>query len=123
MKKSSFLAILLSTISVVLFSLGMCMVLLTAWQLFWYGVLCGCLGIWLGLGTILIWRHMENKPLVSFSKKLVLCVVVGIVGALVFGIGICLSMVWGRILIGALIGLIGMVILLCLIPLTKGIHN
>ena len=45
----------------------------------------------------------------------------GIVGALALGVGMCFSMIWGKMVVGIVVGLAGIVILLCLIPLTKGI--
>lgn len=52
-----------------------------------------------------------------------LTVIVGVVGALALGIGMCFSMVWDKMVIGVIIGLVGIVVLLCLIPLTKGIKD
>ena len=50
-------------------------------------------------------------------------IVVGVVGALALGVGMCFSMVWGKMIMGVVIGLVGIVVLLCLIPLTKGIKD
>lgn len=44
--------------------------------------------------------------------------VVGI--ALLLGVGMCLSMVFGKMVLGIAVGIIGIVVLLMLIPLTKG---
>ena len=54
-------------------------------------------------------------------RKTVLSVAMGIIGALAFGVGMCFSMVWGKMIFGIVIGLMGIIILLCLIPLMKGI--
>ena len=35
--------------------------------------------------------------------------------------GICLTMVWSNMILGIVIGIVGIVVLLCLIPLTKGL--
>ena len=43
-------------------------------------------------------------------------------GALLLGVGMCLSMVFGKMLLGIVIGLVGIVVLLMLIPLTRGVH-
>lgn len=43
-------------------------------------------------------------------------------GALLLGVGMCLTMVFGKMVLGIVIGLVGIVALLMLIPLTKGIH-
>ena len=50
-------------------------------------------------------------------------VIIGVVGALALGVGMCFSMVWGQMIMGVVIGLVGIVVLLCLIPLTKGIKG
>ena len=55
------------------------------------------------------------------DKKTIGAVLVGVVGALLLGVGMCLSMVFVEMLLGIIIGIIGIVILLILIPLTKGI--
>ena len=91
MKKSSFVVMILGTISGVLFSLGMCMALLPEWNAFKPGVIFGVLGIILGLVTVLVWRKMENKKPIKINGR--------VVGLLVFGI----------------------LVLLLLIPITKGI--
>lgn len=42
-------------------------------------------------------------------------------GALLLGVGMCLSMVFGKMILGIVVGLVGIVVLLMLIPLVKGI--
>ena len=61
MKKNTFVAMLLGTVSGVLFALGMCMALIPDWYSFGPGVALGCAGIVLGLVTVAVWRHMEHK--------------------------------------------------------------
>lgn len=123
MKKSSFVAMLLGTVSGVLFALGMCMALISEWGAFRPGIIFGCVGLLLGLITLIVWRKMEHKAPIHFSGKTVLTVIVGVVGALALGVGMCFSMVWGKMVMGIVIGLIGIVVLLCLIPLTQGIKE
>ena len=123
MKKSSFAAMVLGTVSMVLFALGMCMALIPEWGTFKPGIVFGCVGLALGLITLIVWRKMEHKAPVRISGKLVLTVVIGVVGALALGVGMCVSMVWGKMVMGIAIGLVGIVILLCLIPVTKGIKD
>lgn len=121
MKKSSFVAMVLGTVSGVLFVLGMCMALLPEWNAFKPGVIFGCVGLLLGIITVIIWRKMEGKQPVRLSGKVILAVAVGIIGALALGVGMCFSMIWEQMVLGVVIGLVGIVVLLCLIPLTKGI--
>ena len=123
MKKSSFTAMVLGTVSGVLFALGMCMALIPEWDAFQPGIIFGCVGIVLGLTTLIVWRKMEHKEPVRFSSKTVLTVIVGVAGALALGVGMCFSMVWGQMIMSIAIGLVGIVVLLCLIPLTKGIRE
>lgn len=123
MKKSSFVAMLMGTISGVLFALGMCMALIPEWGAFQPEIIFGCVGLVLGLITIIIWRKMEHKQPVQISGKTILTIIVGVIGALALGVGMCFSMVWGKMVIGVIIGLIGIVILLSLIPLVKGIKD
>lgn len=123
MKKSSFTALVLGTVSGVLFALGMCMAMIPEWGAFQPGIISGCVGLVLGLVTLLVWRRMERKELIRVSGKTVLTVFVGVVGALALGIGMCFTMVWGRLVTGIVVGIAGIVILLSLIPLTKGIRE
>lgn len=123
MKKSSFVAMLLGTISGVLFALGMCMALISEWDAFQPGIIFGCIGLVLGLITIVIWRKMEHKQPIQISGKTILTIIVGVIGALALGVGMCFCMVWGKMVIGIIIGLIGIVVLLSLIPLVKGIKD
>lgn len=123
MKKSSFVAMLLGTISGVLFALGMCMALIPEWDAFQPGIIFGCIGLVLGLITIVIWRKMEHKQPIQISGKTILTIIIGVIGALALGVGMCFCMVWGKMVIGVIIGLIGIIVLLSLIPLVKGIKD
>lgn len=123
MKKSSFVAMVLGTVSVVLFALGMCMALIPEWNAFQPGIIFGCVGLLLGLVTLVVWRKMEHKEPIHITGKAVLTALVGIAGALALGVGMCFSMVWGRMVVGIVIGLIGIVVLLCLIPMTRGMTD
>ena len=121
MKKSSFAAMVLGTVSVVLFALGMCMALIPEWNAFMPGVIFGCAGLIFGLITLIV--RMEHKEPIRIDGKTILTDVIGAVGALALGVGMCLSMVWDKMVMGVGIGLVGIVVLLCLLPLTKGIKD
>ena len=94
MKKSSFVAMVLGTVSIVLFALGMCMTLISEWDAFLQGIILGCIGILLGLITLIVWRKMEHKAPIRISGKQVLTIAVGTIGVLSFGAGMCFGMVW-----------------------------
>ncbi len=121
MKKSSFVATILGTISVIFFALGMCMAMIEEWNAFKSGIVVGCVGLVFALITVFVWRKMEHKAPIKITGKAVLTAVIGIVGALALGVGMCFCMVWNNMIPGIIIGLAGIVILLCLIPLCKGL--
>lgn len=123
MKKSSFMAMMFGTVSGMLFALGMCMVMIPEWGAFRPGVVLGCVGLVLGLITILVWRRMEHKEPVRLSGRALLLVLFGVIGALALGVGMCYCMVWNSMIKGIVIGLGGILALLCLVPLGKGIRE
>lgn len=93
MKRSSFIAMVLGTVSGVLFALGMCMALIPEWNAFGPGIVFGGLGLILGLATLLIWRRMERKAPIRFTGKALGTAALGIAGALALGVGMCFCMV------------------------------
>jgi len=58
----------------------------------------------------------------AFHRKALGTGAVGVLGALLLGVGMCLSMVVGNMVPGILVGLLGILLLLCLIPLVRGIR-
>lgn len=121
MKKSTFTAMILGTIGGILFALGMSMTLIPEWNAFRPGVIMGVVGAVVLLIMVLIWRKMEHKAPLRLSGKTIGTALLGIAGALLFGVGMCLTMVWGRMVLGVMIGIAGIVVLLCLIPFVKGL--
>ena len=121
--QKNFVSLILGTIGGILFALGMCMAMLPEWGAFTQGIIVGCIGAVILLALVLIRRKMEGKPvIVKLSAKTVGTVILGVVGALVLGAGMCMVMIWEMMIPGILVGIVGIVLLLCLIPLVKGIH-
>lgn len=123
MKKKNFVSMILGTIGGILFAIGICMCLLLEWGVFNQGVVMGSCGLLVLLVMVLVRRKMENKPVIQLSGKVIGCTLFGIIGALALGIGMCLTMVWNEMVVGIVVGIIGIVLLLSLIPLCKGIIN
>lgn len=121
MKKSNFAAMILGTIGMVFFALGMCMALIEESGMFRQGIVSGVIGLVILLITLIVWRRMEGKAPIKLNGKTVGTVVLAVFGALLLGIGMCFSMVFGKMVSGVIIGLVGIVALLMLIPLTKGL--
>lgn len=121
MKKSTFVAMILGTIGGILFALGMCMALIPEWNAFGPGVIMGVIGAVVLLVMVFVWRRMENKEPIKLSGKTIGATLLGIVGALLLGVGMCLTMVWSHMVAGIVIGIVGIVVLLCLIPFIRGL--
>ena len=75
------------------------------------------------LAALVVWRRMEGKQPVRLDGKTLGTILVAVVGALLLGVGMCLSMVFELMVPGIVVGLIGIVALLMLIPLTKGLKD
>lgn len=123
MKKSHFATLILATISGIFFSLGMCLSLLPEWGMRNQGIASGVIGLLLALVTVVFWRKMEGKAPIRISGKAVSAAALGVLGALLLGVGMCLCMVFFHMILGIGIGIIGIVVLLMLIPLLKGLHD
>ena len=121
MKKSSFVAMILATIGGLFTAIGMCMCLLPEWNAFKPGVIMGCVGVAVLLAMIFVWRKMENKEPIHLTGKTFLTILLGVIGTLALGVGMCLIMVWESLVFGVIVGVVGIVMLLMLIPIIKGI--
>ncbi|MBE6831132.1 MAG: hypothetical protein E7519_13085 [Ruminococcaceae bacterium] len=121
MKRSNFVTLVMSTVGGILLAIGMCMCLLPEWNAFEPGIVMGAVGLVVLLVMVAVRRKMENKAPIRWNAKTVLTVFIGVVGALALGIGMCMTMVWGVMIEGIIVGVVGIVILLALIPICKGI--
>lgn len=121
MKKSHFIAMILGTIGGLFAALGMCMALLPEWNAFKPGVVMGCVGLIILLITLVVWRKMENKKPIRLSGKTFGTILVSVAGTLLLGVSMCLVMVWSKLVLGIIIGIAGIILLLSLIPLIKGL--
>ena len=120
MKRSSFTAMVLGTVGGILIALGMCMVLLPEWNAFRQGIVMGAAGLIVLLIMVIVWRKMEGKKAIELNGKVIAGTLIGIVGSLALGVGMCLAMVWSNMVVGIIIGIVGIVVLLSLVPFTKG---
>jgi len=122
-KKQNFVSLLLGVIGGVLFGLGMCMCLLEEWNAFRPGLILGGASLLVLLILVIMRRKMAGKPAVVINGKILGKVLFAALGALTLGVGMCMVMVWEGLLVpGVLVGLVGILLLLCLIPLCKGLH-
>lgn len=121
MKKKNFVTLIMSTIGGILFAIGMCMCMLPEWNAFKQGVIIVVIGAVVLLAMLVVRRKMEGKPAIHLSGKAIGTVLLGVVGAVVLGIGMCMVMVWSMMVQGILVGLVGIILLICLIPVVKGL--
>lgn len=123
MKKKNFVSMILGMIGMILFALGMCMAMLPQWNAFRQGIILGCVGLLVLLIMLLVRRKMEGKPMIEINIKTMGTTLLAIIGALVLGVGMCMTMVWdGMMIQGIVVGIIGIVVLMSLIPLCKGLE-
>lgn len=120
MKKKNFVSLVMGTVGGILFALGMCM--LPQWNAFTQGVVVSAVGAVVLLAMLVVRRKMEGKPAVRLNGKAVATVLFGVVGALVLGVGMCMVMVWNMLMWGIVVGIAGIVLLICLIPLCRGLQ-
>lgn len=122
MKKKDFVTLILSTIGGILFALGMCMALLPEWGVLNQGIIIGAIGLVVLLAMLLVRRKMDGKPAIVFNARAIGITLLGVVGAIVLGVGMCMTMIWNMMVPGIIVGIVGIVLLLCLIPVVKGLE-
>lgn len=122
MKKENFVTLIMSVVGGLIFALGMCMALLPEWNAFTSGIVCGIIGVVVLIAMVIVRRKMTNAAPIEISDKTVGIIIYGIFSTIVFGIGMCMTMVWDSLMIpGIIVGIVGIILLFCLIPMIKGI--
>lgn len=122
MKKENFVSMIMGTIGGILFAIGMCMCMIEEWNAFQQGIIVGAVGLVILLIMLIVRRKMQGKPAIRLNAKVIGTTALGVLGALVLGVGMCMTMVWeGLMLQGIIVGIIGIILLLSLIPICKGI--
>ncbi|QNM05197.1 hypothetical protein [Qiania dongpingensis] len=123
MKKINFVSLVMGTVGGILFALGMCMCLISEWGTFRQGVFAGIAGLVVLLAMRIVRRRMQGKPAVVLRAKAAGTAALGVAAALVLGTGMCMTMVWEGLLIpGIVVGIVGILLFLCLIPVRKGLR-
>ena len=124
MEKKNFITLVAGVVSGLVFALGMCMCLLPEWNLFSVGVGCTAVGLVAIIATVIAYRKMSGASPVKVNGKIVGKVVYGVVSSLVLGLGMAMIMAYeGMMIPGMIVGIIGIVMLLFLIPLCVGLKD
>ena len=121
MKKKDFVTLIMSTVGGILFALGMCMALIPEWGAMVPGIVVEAVGAVVLLAMVLVRRKMSGKPAIVFNGKAIGITLLGVAGAIILGVGMCMTMIWGMMVPGIIVGIVGIVALLCLIPVVKGL--
>ena len=124
MEKKNFITLVLGTVGGLLFALGMCMCLLPEWNMFNTGVICAAIGLVILLITVIAYRKMSGKAPIKVNVKVLGKVLYGTLSALVLGAGMALVLaVEGMMMVGIIVGIVGIVMLLFLIPMCVGLKD
>lgn len=121
MTKKNFITLLLGVIGGLFFAIGMCMCLLPEWNSFKPGVVITAIGFIFLLVLFIVRWKMDGRVLVKPNMKVVGISIYAIVSTLVLGVGMCMIMVWNMMLWGMIAGVAGILLLLFLIPMIKGL--
>ena len=121
MTKKNFVFLVLTVVGGLLFSLGMCMCLVPEWNAFKPGVVITALGAVALLAIALVRWIMAGKPVahINWNKagKVAYCVA----ALLVLGAGMAMIMAFEGLMIpGMLVGVAGILMLVCAVPVCRG---
>ncbi|MGN1069667.1 MAG: hypothetical protein ACI4P5_04600 [Candidatus Fimadaptatus sp.] len=122
MEKKNFVYLLLGVVGGLLFALGMCMCLLPEWNAFGPGVAVTALGALVLLVLALVRWIAAGRPVARVNWRAVGKIAYGVVSALVLGTGMCMVMAFEGLMVpGIIVGIVGIILLLGLIPVVKGL--
>lgn len=128
MKKETLLEIILGTIGGLIFAIGMCMCLVTEWNLLTTGIIVAIIGFIILLCIIPVYRKnhpkKEHDPI---NWGIVLTFIIGIIGSLIMGFGMSKIMVGESsqtdMLVGLVTGVVGLIICVLNYPIYSYIKN
>ncbi len=76
------------------------------------GIVLGVMGTVILLAMVLVRRKMDGKPTFVFNGKAIGATLLGVAGAIILGVGMCMTMVWGMMVPGMIMGIVGIAALL-----------
>lgn len=121
MEKKQFGTLLMGVVGGLIFALGMCMCLIAEWNMAKPGIAAGCMGGLLLVATVIRCRKLAGLEPIHVSMKVIGKILYAVFAALVFGAGMCMTMVFDGMLVqGILVGIVGIVLLIFVIPMCLG---
>ena len=122
MTKKNFMFLVLTVVGGLLFALGMCMCLLPEWNAFTPGVVVTALGALVLLAIALVRWIMAGKPVAKVNWNKVGKIAYCVASLLVLGTGMAMIMAFEGLMIpGIIVGIVGIVLGLGMIPVFKGL--
>lgn len=122
MTKKNFAFLVLTVVGGLLFALGMCMCLLPEWNAFKPGVVVTALGALVLLAIALVRWIMAGKPMAKVNWIKVGKIAYCVAALLVLGTGMAIIMAFEGLMIpGIIVGIVGIVLALGMIPVFKGL--
>ena len=122
MTKKNFMFLVLAVVGGLLFALGMCMFLLPEWNAFTPGVVVTALGALVLLAIALVRWIMDGKPMAKVNWNKVGKIAYCVAALLVLGTGMAMIMAFEGLMIpGIIVGIVGIVLGLGIIPVFKGL--
>lgn len=122
MSKKSFVFLILTVVSGLMFALGMCMCLLPEWNMFKPGVVVTALGLLALMILGLVRWIMAGKPVAKIDWNMAGKVAYCALACLVLGVGMVMIMAFeGLMLPGIAVGVLGIVLALGIILVFKGL--
>lgn len=122
MTKKNFLFLMLTVMAGLLFALGMCMCLLPEWNAFSTGVVLTALGAVALLVIAVVRWHMSGKPVPTVDWKKTGKIAWCVLAALVLGTGMAMILCFqGMMIPGIVVGMIGILLGVCAIPVCRGL--
>lgn len=122
MTKKNFVFLVLTVVGGLLFALGMCMCLLPEWNASRPGVVVTALGAAALLVIGLLRWITAGRPMLKINWQKTGKAAYCVVACLVLGAGMAMIMAFeGLMLQGILVGLVGIVLMLGIIPVLKGL--
>lgn len=122
MTKKNFTFLVLTVIGSMMFALGMCICLLPEWNMFKPGVVVTALGALTLMIIGLVRWIMAGRPVAKINWNLTGKIAYGVLACLVLGAGMAMIMAFeGLMLPGIAVGMVGIVLMLGMIPVFKGL--
>lgn len=129
MKKDTLLEIILGTIGGLIFAMGMCMCLITEWEMLKSGIIISLIGFIILLLIIPVYRKSHPRKLREGQTEwgIVLTWTIGIIGSLIMGFGMSKVMVESPekmdMIIGIITGIVGLIICVLNYPIYSYIKS